>query len=344
MKIHPIILFIITLAVISSSCVPMRQFQELKLKSDKCISERDSLKSINEDYTVKNTEMSSEIEELKKQIANLTEDIAIRKDSIEYLYNKFSQCKTDKEDLLKRQNQLLKGSNKEMKLLLADLQETKNDLQIREDKLYELENNLEREKNSLEILKKELDEKTKELNAKTAELEERNKKLIELENILYTKDSIVLALKNNVSAALLGFENNGLSVNIRNGKVYVSLEEKLLFKFGSSEVDPNGVKALKQLGKVLEQNTNINILIEGHTDDVGNTNYNWDLSVKRATSIVKILLQNSKIDPKRLTAAGRGQFIPIDPANTDAARQKNRRTEIILTPKLDELFKILENN
>ena len=118
----------------------------------------------------------------------------------------------------------------------------------------------------------------------------------------------------------------------------------MLFKFGSTEVDPKGVAALKKLAKVLDQNKDINILIEGHTDDVGDIKYNWDLSVKRATSIVKILTDNSKIDPKRLTAAGRGQFLPVDTGKTDAARRKNRRTEIILTPKLDELFQILESN
>jgi chemotaxis protein MotB len=170
-----------------------------------------------------------------------------------------------------------------------------------------------------------------------------------MERILSRKDSIVNNLKNKVSDALLGFENNGLTIKIVNGKVYVSLEEKLLFKSGSFMVGPDGVKALKKLAKVLEQNADINIMIEGHTDDVpyhadAAIKDNWDLSVKRATSIVRILLDGTSIDPKRLTAAGRGQFVPVDKAKTAEALQKNRRTEIILSPKLDELFKILENN
>ncbi|NOZ46888.1 MAG: OmpA family protein [Chlorobi bacterium] len=207
------------------------------------------------------------------------------------------------------------------------------------------------QKDSLENLKIEVDAKNSKLmlqdsilQEKKMELENRNKRLTELENILSSKDSAVNALKNKVSDALLGFQNKGLTVVQKNGKVYVSLEEQLLFKFGSTEIDPKGVKALKNLAKVLEQNKNINIMIEGHTDDVGDANYNWDLSVKRATSVVKILLNNSKIDPTRLTASGRGEFMPIDPSKTDEARKKNRRTEIILTPKLDELFEILESN
>jgi chemotaxis protein MotB len=152
-----------------------------------------------------------------------------------------------------------------------------------------------------------------------------------------------------VTNALLGFEKDGLSINIRNGKVYVSLDEKLLFQSGKYEVNQSGANALKKLAKVLEQNADINVLIEGHTDDVpykpdGALLDNWDLSVKRATAVVRILLQGSTINAKRLTVAGRSEYLPIDKSKTAQARQKNRRTEIILTPKLDELFKILESN
>ena len=159
--------------------------------------------------------------------------------------------------------------------------------------------------------------------------------------------SAVRDLRNKVAAALVGLENDGLTVSIRQGKVYVSLDEQLLFKSGSIDVDPAGVNALRRLALILEQNPDISITIEGHTDNVplaagSAIQDNWDLSVRRATSIVRILLSSAKISPERLTAAGRGEFVPVDPANTPAARQKNRRTEIILMPKLDELFQILE--
>ena len=144
-------------------------------------------------------------------------------------------------------------------------------------------------------------------------------------------------------------EGKGLTITQKNGKVYVSLEESLLFATGKWTIEPKGIEVLKKLAKVLEQSPDINVLVEGHTDDVpmkgiGDVKDNWDLSAVRATSVVKIITQNSTVDPKRLTAAGRGEFFPIDGAKTKEARAKNRRTEIILTPKLDELLKVLETN
>ena len=146
----------------------------------------------------------------------------------------------------------------------------------------------------------------------------------------------------------MGFKNDGLTVSLKNGKVYVSLEEKLLFGTGSTSVSPSGVNALKKLGQVLERNTDINIMIEGHTDDVpyksdsGPIKDNWDLSVKRATAVVRILLDNSSINPKRLIASGRGKSMPVDSAKTTEARRKNRRTEIILILNLMNFFGYLK--
>ena len=154
-------------------------------------------------------------------------------------------------------------------------------------------------------------------------------------------------LKNKVSEALLGFENNGLTVTQKDGKVYISLEEKLLFKSASWDIDANGRNALKKLAVVLEKNPGIQITIEGHTDNVpynpGNSQLkdNWDLSVKRATTVVRTLLDGSGIKPERLTASGRSEYLPVDSRNTTDARQKNRRTEIILTPDLTELYQLI---
>ena len=158
-------------------------------------------------------------------------------------------------------------------------------------------------------------------------------------------------MKKKVTDALLGFTDKGLTVEQRNGKVYVSLEDRLLFATGSIVADKKGEEALKQLAAVLEKNPDINILVEGHTDDVPITGTissgakdNWDLSVLRATSVVKIITKYSSVDPRRLTAAPPGPFSAMDPGKTEEARRKNRRTEIILTPKLDELLKVLETN
>jgi len=172
---------------------------------------------------------------------------------------------------------------------------------------------------------------------------------IELQNILEQKEQAVEDLKNDVMDALIGFSDEGLTVHEKDGKVYVSMEEKLLFKTGKWDVDPKGKQALMDLSRLLADNPDINIMVEGHTDDVpyngsGGISDNWDLSVKRATAIVKILLQNKSLDPTRLIASGRGEHLPVDDQKTTEARRKNRRTEIILTPKLDELFEILEAN
>jgi chemotaxis protein MotB len=229
----------------------------------------------------------------------------------------------------------LQGNARETRRLLGQLQTTQEDLQKKEDRLRDLEANM--------------NERRLELNRLSAELEARNAKMGELQRILSRKDSAVNALRESVSRALTGFEGQGLTVETRNGKVYVSMDEKLLFRSGSYDVDSQGRKALKELAKVLERNKDVNIMIEGHTDDVpyrsgATIKDNWDLSVLRATSVLKILLEDGNIAPSRLTAAGRGETQPIDPAKTATARAKNRRTEIILTPRLDELLKILETN
>ena len=218
---------------------------------------------------------------------------------------------------------------------MPELEKTKEILQKKEDDLIKLE--------------LELNGKLANMNDLQSKLDEKQLRLDELQSILDKKDSVVKALKNKVSEALLGYENKGLTVKQKNGKVYVSMDESLLFASGKYEVTPKGADALKKLAKVLETNKDINIMVEGHTDNVpykGSDQFldNWDLSAKRATTVIRILLGNSSINAESITAAGRSEYFPVDKANTSEARSKNRRTEIILSPKLDELLKIIENN
>ncbi len=318
-----------------ASCVPAKHFQEVRQKSTTMENERDRLMAENEQLTVENTEMKSKMDKVEQEREEFVEDSIARHEEIEDLRSQVSGLKRKLADLEATHEALLQGNARETRRLLNQLQSTQEDLQKKEDRLRELEANV--------------DEKRQDLTKMTAELEARNARLAELERILNRKDSAVNALKESVSNALMGFEGKGLSVNLKNGKVYVSLEEKLLFKSGSYDVDSRGRQALQKLASVLEDNPNVNIMIEGHTDDVPYRSGpvikdNWDLSVMRATSVVKILLRDSRIDPRRLTAAGHGEYMPVDPAKTPEARAKNRRTEIILTPKLDELFRILESN
>ena len=201
----------------------------------------------------------------------------------------------------------------------------------------------------------ELDEKQAALAAEQTRLEklqrdltERSRRVEELESMIAAKDAKMRQLKDAISKALIDFEGNGLTVEQRDGKVYVSLENKLLFDSGSWTVGANGRKAVNQLGSVLAQNPEIAVLIEGHTDNVpyggnGPIKDNWDLSTKRATAIVEILSQNSGIDPKNLTAAGRGEYAPVATNDNAEGKAKNRRIEVILTPKLDEVTKLLND-
>ena len=325
---------VMALFVAGISCVSTKQFNDLKDKQQQLQEERDLLKMENEGLSVKNNELTYQVEMLKKEIEALRKDSADRAADLKDLQYKYAQLNRDYNTLKISQDELVRGNVKETRRLLEELQRTQTALQEKEDNLRKFERSLTAQQAELEKLR--------------YEMEQRNRKLHEMEQIVHTKDSVLTALKKKVSDALLGFRDEGLTVTRRNGKIYVSMEEKLLFKTGSWQVDPRGQEALKKLARVLEKNPDINITIEGHTDNVpyvshgGQIQDNWDLSVKRATSVVRILLKDSNIDPKRLTAAGRGEYLPVDPANTPEARRKNRRTEIILTPNLDELYDIID--
>lgn len=201
-----------------------------------------------------------------------------------------------------------------------------------------------------DLLKSSLN-KTEQLNLALKQKEDmlsaREKCLTELEAIIRRQDSITNALNQIVKRALLSFNSEELTVEMKNGKVYVSLSDKLLFKSASADIEEKGQEAIKKLGEVLNKNLDIDVLIEGHTDNVPlrstiNFKDNWDLSTERAANIVRILSDISKVNPKRLTAAGRSEYMPKASNESPEGRAKNRRTEIILTPKLDELYKLID--
>ena len=326
---------LVIIFLLLSSCVPTQQFREISDKGNKLEVERDQMMMENEQLTVENTEMSAKMNLVAAEKDKFVED-SIR------LYNEISVLKTEIDKLNRQHNDLqathealLQGNARETTRLLNQLQNTQEDLQTKEGRLRELETNVNEGRHDITRMR--------------AELEARNAKLAELERILNRKDSAVNALKESVSRALMGFEGKGLTVERKNGKVYVSMDEKLLFQSGSYDVDARGKQALSDLAGVLARNKDVNIMIEGHTDDVPYRSGavirdNWDLSVLRATSVLKILLESGNIDSDRITAAGRGEFQPVDFSNTPEARSRNRRTEIILSPKLDELLKLLESN
>lgn len=330
-KLYPYLTGILMLTVIS--CVPLQKYRSTESELQQANQQLNRLKSENEQLKVENAEMKIQLQRNELRIANMIKDSLQRIGEWQRLSHAYDSLYAEHTSLQDAHELLLKGTQKESAKMMRLLQDTQEELKKKEA--------------SLSALEKSLNEKKIKLDRLTAELNKRDARLKELESILFKKDSVVRALRNVVSDALLGFEGEGLSVDIRNGKVYVSLEENLLFPSGSTIVNARGKEALKKLAQVLERNPDINITIEGHTDNVpykskGEIKDNWDLSVMRATAIIRILLENKGIDPKRLTAAGKGEFSPVASNKTTEGRAKNRRTEIILTPKLDELFKILE--
>ncbi len=325
---------LIMIAFFAISCVPSRLHNELKAKKADCDKENEALKAANLQLTTHEGELSAMLDELKSRIRALEKDTSSTGRELRDLKATYDKQNLAYQTLLKEGPNA--ASNTEAtRQLIRDLQKTQEQLQKKEDELNRKEKVLVLKEDSLGLLSRELSAK--------------NRRLAELEQVLASKDSAVKALRNSVAKALLGYQDKGLSVEMKNGKVYVMMEERLLFATGSIVVDPKGVEAIRELGKVLEKNPDINIQIEGHTDNVpmhgtGEIKDNWDLSVMRATSVVKILLSGSGILPVRITAAGRGEFMPVDKSVTAEGRKKNRRIEVILTPKLDEILKLLETH
>lgn len=274
--------------------------------------------------TAKLEKANAELDNLNKSVAQLKNDTTSLGESLRTTAQKLDGLNTEYDQLNAYYKNLLNSSGK-----------LNRDLSLQKEQLLAIQENLER---------------TRKLNdSLSTSLDEREKKVKELEQVLASKDKAVQDLKNRISNALLNFKENDLTVNVKNGKVYVSLAEQLLFRSGSIEVDNKGVTALQQLAKALKDQKDIHIMVEGHTDNVPiskKSQYmqdNWDLSVMRATSITRILTKGG-VDPGQITASGKGEFSPLAANTTAENKQKNRRTEIIITPNLDELFKILEVN
>ncbi|MDR1227028.1 MAG: OmpA family protein [Prevotellaceae bacterium] len=324
-----VVLFSAAALVFTSACVSQKKYQDLE--AQKAVADDKSAQLEEENA---NLRLSSKAQQERNQALN--ERVYRLQDTIQQLQFEQSQLSARYADLMSAQEAMQKGSQQEIRKLLEQLQANQNALQKKEDDLFATERALN--ERSIATAKLERD------------LKEHNKKMMALESALHQKDSVANALKQKLSDALLNFEGKGLTVKMRDGKVYVSMDEKLMFASGSFVVDKRGEEALRHITAVLEKNPDINVVIEGHTDDVpyigAGVNSaivdNWDLSCRRATSVVRLLLKGSTVEESRITAAGRAEYMPVKRAKTPEARQANRRIEIILTPKLDEVLKLLE--
>jgi len=295
-----------------------------------CVSSKDykALESRHADSKRENRNLQSDMEKyenLEEDFSSLEKDYEAATAERDRLKNELTSSRKNYETLKRSYDALEENSS-------AAISENSRQNRQLLAQLEEKELALLKEQTRLEKLQRDLDARSKRVN--------------ELEALIAAKDAKMNALKDAISKALTNFEGKGLTVEQRNGKVYVSMENKLLFSSGSWAVNSDGRQAVQQLGQVLAQNSDIAVLIEGHTDNVpyngsGPLQDNWDLSTKRATSIVQILKENNSIEPQNLTAAGRGEYAPIATNESSAGRAKNRRIEVILTPKLDEVTKLL---
>lgn len=325
MKLHWILIVAVAALV---ACVPSRKYEELEAKQKTCAEELEALKSKVTGLETQNTEFQAMIPDLQEDIARLKGDTTLLGKSLRMKEQQYDKINDLNDELIAKLEKLQKGSAEENQKLVSDLNATKLMLQEKEDQLNALEQELNAKKVTLDKL--------------STELEKREQRVNELEALIASKDAAVNALKEKVANALLGFKDKGLTVEQKNGKVYVSMEAKLLFPSGSTKINPEGKEALIELAKVLQDQSDLEVLVEGHTDTdaMKSSAYpknNWELSVLRATAVVEIMLANSTMDNTKITAAGRSEFLPVDPND----KAKNRRIEIILIPNLDELFEII---
>ncbi len=307
--------------VVLASCVSPKVYKELEAKYNNLKNENRKLSDENDALLQAKNAANNEL----KQLQAAYDEAVVERDKLQSDYNatksNYDALKASYDALEKNSSAAIAKNSQKNRELLAQLEAKEQALAAENARLAKLKK----------------------------ELEDRSNRVAELEKVIADKDAAMSALKDAISRALTDFEGKGLTVEQRNGKVYVSMENKLLFSSGSWAVGTEGRRAVQQLGGVLADNPDIAVLIEGHTDNVpykgsGQLTGNWDLSTKRATAIVNILRENNNIHPENLTAAGRGEFAPVATNDSATGKAKNRRIEVILTPKLDELSRLLNDN
>jgi chemotaxis protein MotB len=304
-----------------TACVSSKSFNDLDVKYRQLKSDYDALAFNNTNEIGEKNELQDQLNALQATYdITLSERIQLEK-GLEMLQKNYNQLNTAYTALEQNSSKALEENAKKNRALLEALALKEEALALENERLMRLQ----------------------------ADMQERSDRIAELEELIAAKDQAMKDLKNSISKALTAFEGKGLTVEQRNGKVYVSMENKLLFKSGSWSVGNQGRNAIEQLGSVLAENPDIAVLIEGHTDNVpfsngGKIANNWDLSTKRATAIISILSENKAISLNNLTAAGRSEYAPVESNDTAIGKAKNRRIEVVLTPKLDEISKLLNGN
>lgn len=315
-----------------ASCVTSKKYNELDALSDKYLSEKRRCEDDLNDCNGKLEDCLKSKNALEKDKANLEQKVSELELSGKQLKSELDKYKEMNQALNEAKSALLNEASNNQNKLMQELKDKEKAL----DKISA-------EQKAMDAL---LKARQAEMDLLQADLDEKSKRIADLEARLAAKDEALSKLKETIKAALSGFSSEEIQVTEKDGKLYVSLSEKLLFKSGSFAVDEKGKEALISLAKVLQTQEDFDILVEGHTDNVpysgtGQLLDNWDLSVKRATSVVRILTLQGGLSSEKLAASGRSEFIPISENDTKEGKAKNRRTEIVLSPKLDKILNLL---
>jgi chemotaxis protein MotB len=302
------------------SCVSAEKYNEMEASRNAQQQRADSLQRMVADLTRTMAQMDARLADAARDAAQMNDQYYRRGEQLDSV-NRIAADLLDRYTALSSNyNQLKAASAKETQRLLNSLEQAQKDVNTRAGAQRETED----------------------------KLKAREQRLKEVEQKLQARDAALQALRAKISEALVGVKEGDLSVETRGGKVYVSLSNRLLFASGSTQIETAGKQALKQLATALNRQPDINIIVEGHTDDAkilnpqGAFKDNWDLSVMRATEVIRFLTTDGKVEPRRITASGHGEYAPLEIGSTPEIRAKNRRTEIILTPKLEELFEVLQ--
>ncbi len=357
MKYIQIVLIALTI-VLMNACVSAKKYREVERQATAAQQNYDECKVDANLLKKRIKQLQADIQKLQAEKASLEQDTTLYGMKNRTLLNQLAILENDlrllaarlgntpeykalMEHLMQMQDELLDSEDKRLDTQRA-IEEQKKALDLSQQALEDSKLMLQNSRQALEGKEAELSAKDQELSAAHKSIEEQAQRLRELEAALNAKENEMAELRNAIANALVDFSSDDIKVEHRNGKVYVMLEEKLLFASGKYDVNSQGAVALKKIANVLATKDNLNIVVEGHTDNVPYHGQvlidNWDLSVKRATSVLRIMLNAAPIDPSTIQAAGCADSNPIDNANTAEARRKNRRTEIVLTPNIDHII------
>jgi len=314
----------LVIVMLMGSCVLPSKYQKVIEEKDGLIRENNSLKYLKK----QNKKDREEIKSLKDKMDQMEQLMYELNTKLTASKEMYKNCQRDYDKMLMDNKKLLERAFTEQSNLSGELAEKQKLLAEKERSLRKLESDLNNQKLKQQLLK--------------TDLEAREHKIDSLRTLIRLKDEKLTSIKQKINNVLSGYSNDDIMVEKRNdGRLYISLSQNLLFAKGSNRLDSKGKLALKSLAKALKTEPSIHIIVEGHTDSDGTPKLNWQLSTKRALAVTEVLIQNG-VMPQQITAAGRGQYQPVVPNDIEKNKSKNRRTEIILEPNVNDIINFLK--